>query len=71
MNRFKIHATLWWDELQANRRCKGKSKITSWYIMVAKLKSKFIPKDYQVNLFRKLQNLRQKGLSVKEYTKSF
>ena len=39
--------------------------------MVAKLKAKFIPKDYQINLFRKLQNLRQKGMTVKEYTEEF
>ena len=37
--------------------------------MVAKLKAKFMPKDYQINLFRKIQNLRQKGMIVKEYTK--
>jgi hypothetical protein len=39
--------------------------------MVAKPKAKFIPKDYHINLFRKLHNLRQKGLSVKEYTEEF
>jgi purine nucleoside phosphorylase len=39
--------------------------------MVAKLKDKFIPKDYQINLFMKLKNMRHKGFSVKEYTKEF
>jgi hypothetical protein len=39
--------------------------------MVAKLKAKFIPKDYQINLYRRLQNLKQRGLSVKEYTEEF
>jgi hypothetical protein len=39
--------------------------------MVAKLKAKFMPKYYQINLFRKLQNLRQKGMTVKEYTEEF
>jgi hypothetical protein len=39
--------------------------------MVVKLKAKFIPNDYHLNLFIKLQNLRQKGLSVKEYTEEF
>jgi hypothetical protein len=61
VTRLKGHATLWWDELQADRRCKGKQKIKSWDRMVAKLKEKFIPKDYQINLFRRLQNLRQKS----------
>jgi hypothetical protein len=54
VTRLKGHATLWWDELQADRRCKGKQKIKSWDRMVAKLKDKFIPKDYQINMFRKL-----------------
>jgi hypothetical protein len=39
--------------------------------MVAKLKEKFIPKDYQISLFRRMQNLRQRGLTVKEYTEEF
>jgi hypothetical protein len=39
--------------------------------MVSKLKAKFMPKDYQITLFRWMQNLRQRGLTVKEYTKDF
>jgi hypothetical protein len=39
--------------------------------MVAKMKAKFIPKYYQINLFRKLKNLRHKGMIVKEYTEKF
>jgi hypothetical protein len=39
--------------------------------MVAKLKAKFIPKDYKINIYRRLQNLKQRGLSVKEYTEEF
>jgi hypothetical protein len=68
VTRLKGHATLWWDKLQDERRRKGKSKIKIWDRMVDNLKDKFIPKDYQLNLVRRLQNLRQKGLSVKEYT---
>jgi hypothetical protein len=58
VTRLKEHASLWWDELQANRRRKVKNKIKSWDRMVAMLKDKFIPKDYHLNLVRKLQNLR-------------
>jgi hypothetical protein len=54
----KGHETLWWYELQDDKRRKSKTKIKNWDRMVAKLKDKFIPKDYQLNLFRKLQNLR-------------
>jgi hypothetical protein len=39
--------------------------------MVTKLNDKFIPKDYQVNLFRRLQNLRHKGLTIREYMEQF
>jgi hypothetical protein len=37
--------------------------------MVAKIKAKFIPKD--LNLFRRLHNLRHQGMLVKEYTEEF
>ena len=67
----KGHATLWWDELQADRCCQGKQKIKSWDRMIAKMKEKFIPRDYQITLFRRMQNLRLKLMSVKEYTKEF
>jgi hypothetical protein len=45
VSRLKGHAKLWWDELQADRRSKGKQNINSWDQMVVKLKEKFIPKD--------------------------
>jgi hypothetical protein len=71
VTRLKGHAALWWDELRAERRRKGKQKIKSWDRMVAKLKDKFMPKDSQINLFSKMQNLRQKGMTIKEYTEDF
>jgi hypothetical protein len=71
ITRLKGHAALWWDELQADRRCQGKQKIKSWDRMIAKMKEKFIPRDYQITLFRRMQNLRQKLMSVKEYTEEF
>ena len=58
VTRLKGHASLWWDELQTERRSKGKQNIKSWDRMVAKMKDNFMPKYYQINLFRKLQNLR-------------
>jgi hypothetical protein len=39
--------------------------------MIAKMKEKFIPRDYQITLFRRMQNLRQKMMTVKEYTEEF
>jgi hypothetical protein len=67
----KGHVALWWDELQADRRSKGKKKIKRWDRMIAKMKAKFIPRDYQITLFRRMQNLRQMLMTVKEYTEEF
>ena len=39
--------------------------------MIAKMKAKFIPRDYQITLFRRIQNLRQKLMTVKEYIEEF
>jgi hypothetical protein len=68
ITRLKGHAALWWDELQAKHRRNGKQKIKNCDRMVSKLKAKFIPKDYQINIYIRLQNLKQRGLSMKEYT---
>jgi hypothetical protein len=66
ITKLKGHVALWWDELQADRCYKGKQKIKRWDRMIAKLKEKFIPRDYQITLFRRMQNLRQKLMTVKE-----
>ena len=39
--------------------------------MVAKMKAKFISRDDQITLFRRMHNLRQNLMSVKEYTEEF
>jgi hypothetical protein len=71
VTRLKGHATLWWDELQADRHCKAKQKIKSWDRMIMKMKEKFIPRDYQITLFQRRKKLRQKMMKVKEYTEEF
>ena len=39
--------------------------------MVTKLKAKFIPTNYKFKLFKRLQNLNQKDMIVKDYTEEF
>ena len=39
--------------------------------MVAKLKGKLLPRDYQHSLFRKIQNLRHRLLVVTKYNAEF
>ena len=57
--------------MQVERRRAGKKPIKSWTRMMAKLKGKFLPSDYQLTLYRKMKNLRQRLLTVKEYTEEF
>ena len=39
--------------------------------MVTKLKAKFIPTNYELELFKRLQNLKHKDMSMKNCTKDF
>ena len=39
--------------------------------MVNKLKKQFIPVDYELDLFRKMQGLKQAGKSVQDYMEEF
>ena len=39
--------------------------------MVAKMRAKFLPKDYELNLYRQMQNLKQILLTLREYTEEF
>ena len=71
VTRLKGHASLWWEHLQTNRQRRGKEKFITWPKMVNKVKKKFLPADYQVSLLRKMKNLKQKDMTVKEYTKEF
>jgi len=69
--KLKGHAALWWDSVQNERKRLNKTPIKTWSRMVAKLKGRFLPRDYQIALHRQVQNLRQKGLTIKEYTEEF
>lgn len=66
--KLKGHASLCWDSVQAERRRSNKPLIKRWNRMIAKMKSKFLPKYYQVALCRWVQNLKQRAMTVKEYT---
>lgn len=69
--KLKGHAFLWWDSVQAERKRLNKQPIKKWARMEAKLKEKFLSKDYQIMLYRQVQNLKQRGMIVREYTEEF
>lgn len=71
VTRLKGHATLWWDGVQTERRRLRKQPIKNWNRLVVKLREKFLPKDYQLSLYRQMQNLRQRLLTVREFTEEF
>ena len=71
VTKLKGHASLWWEHLQVDRKRKGKQKIKNWEKMVHKIKKFFLLVDYQVNLLRRMQNLKQKDMSVKDYIEEF
>ena len=39
--------------------------------MTSKLRGKFLPTYYQFILFRKMQNLKQKSMTIREFTREF
>ena len=39
--------------------------------MEEKLRGKFLPKEFQISLFKQMQNMKQRAMIVKEYTKEF
>eukprot|EP00253_Pinus_taeda_P024288 PITA_24288 len=53
--KLKGHASLWWDSIQAERKRLHKQPIKKWAKMEAKLKEKFLPKDYQIMLYRQVE----------------
>ena len=64
-------ASLWWHKLQLNRESSGTKKIKTWDRMVSKLKCKILIVNYALNLLRRLHNLKQLRMLVKDYTNGF
>ncbi|GFZ21771.1 hypothetical protein Acr_29g0009330 [Actinidia rufa] len=64
-------ASTWWRHYQNDREVRAKGKIRRWDKMKEKLKSQFLPRDYEQTLYQSVQNLRQHLKTVKEYTQEF
>ena len=52
VTRLKGNASLWWDSVKEEIRRKNTSLIKSRYRMVAKMRAKFLPKYYQLIMYR-------------------
>ncbi|KAK9133615.1 hypothetical protein Scep_013143 [Stephania cephalantha] len=71
VTRFRNRATAWWQQQKLMRNRNGKAKITSWEKMKKHLRDEFLPYNFQRLMYQRLQNLRQGGKSIDDYTTEF
>ena len=71
VTKLKGHAALWWDGVQAERKSLGKKPRQNWNGMVAKLRGKFLPSNYLQTLFKQMQNLGQRSMTMREYIEEY
>ncbi|XP_031120876.1 uncharacterized protein LOC116024113 [Ipomoea triloba] len=64
-------AAAWWEVTQNNRRRQEKQVITTWRKMKKLMTTRFLPPDYQQQLFQRYQNYSQGSRNVNEYTEEF
>ncbi|KAK0587640.1 hypothetical protein LWI29_026225 [Acer saccharum] len=69
--KLRKHASFWWENLKKQRDREGRSKILTWIKMKKELTRKYLPDNYRQDIFLKIQNFRQKDLSIAEYTAEF
>eukprot|EP00253_Pinus_taeda_P034054 PITA_34054 len=63
--KLKGHTALWWDIVQNERKRLNKVPIKTWSRMVAKLKGRFLLRDYQIALHRQIANNNEEGSTSK------
>ncbi|GKE50297.1 putative reverse transcriptase domain-containing protein, partial [Tanacetum coccineum] len=61
----------WWQPLKLTRERVRKPRVTSWRKMKKLLRDNFIPHNYQLLMYQRLQNLKQRTKSVEDYTTEF
>ena len=69
--KLRKYASLWWENLKRTRVRERRSRIKTWVKMKKELKRKFLPTDYKQNTYLDLHNLKQKEMTVEEYTTAF
>ncbi|KAI9182620.1 hypothetical protein LWI28_027252 [Acer negundo] len=69
--KLRKHASFWWENHKKQRDREGRSKILTWIKMKKELTRKYLLDNYQQDIFLKIQNFKQKDLSIAEYTAEF
>ena len=66
---FTDYANIWWEDYQAHLERENQPPIDTWEDMKACMYERFVPEHYRQDLFNKLQNLKQRSMTVEEYYK--
>lgn len=70
-SRLRGSALTWWKYVQDERVRVGKKPTANWNAMVTKIRKNFLPKDYEIELHKRRQGLKQNDLDVTSYTEDF
>ncbi|XP_057248314.1 uncharacterized protein LOC130590267 [Beta vulgaris subsp. vulgaris] len=69
--KLKGYASLWWENVVLARSRKHKPKIKSWLKLKKKMKEKFLPSTYTLDLYNQLADLSQDHKGVEHYIHEF
>ncbi|XP_048135655.1 uncharacterized protein LOC125315249 [Rhodamnia argentea] len=69
--RLRKHASIWWEHVKRQRAREGKSKVNRWDKMKKLLQKKFLPTHYRQEAFIEYHNVKQRDLTVEQYTEEF
>ena len=69
--KLKGGASAWWDNLQQSRARQRKAPIRTWRRMRKLMDERFLPPDYQQELFKQYQKCRQGVQTSEAYTEEF
>ena len=65
------YASLWLENLQKRRRKEDRGKINKWSKLKKYMKKRFVPADYEQNIFLRMHALTQESMSLDEYIMKF
>ena len=69
--KMRKNAYFWWEKLKRRHERDGKKKIQTWEKMKKELKRKYLPFNYRQDIYLKIQNFKQRDLSVEAYSAEF